>query len=184
VIKLNEYFGRSIAMRVDANQGYSLEQLLTFIKETAKVSVELIEQPIAVEFDSDLVKLYGMDRPVLVADESLTNMNSAIELCMSDRKYEAFNIKLMKCGGVKAAKEIAEFANSFGIKIFWGCNDESVSSISAALHAAYSCSNTQYLDLDGSFELANDPVSGGFLLKNGLMYCLELPGFGISRRTP
>ena len=40
----------------------------------------------------------------------------------------------------------------------WGCNDESCISIAAALHAAYACPATRYLDLDGSFDLRNIPT--------------------------
>ena len=40
----------------------------------------------------------------------------------------------------------------------WGCMDESIISISAALHAAMACNATKYIDLDGSFDLAKDLV--------------------------
>jgi L-Ala-D/L-Glu epimerase len=42
-----------------------------------------------------------------------------------------------------------------------GCNDESIISITAALHMAYACPNTKYIDLDGSFDLMEDLVTGG-----------------------
>ncbi len=63
--------------------------------------------------------------------------------------------------------------------MFSGCNDESITSITAALHVAYSCSNTKYLDLDGSFDLADDLVKGGFVLKDGCLYCGNQPGLGL-----
>jgi L-alanine-DL-glutamate epimerase-like enolase superfamily enzyme len=71
------------------------------------------------------------------------------------------------------ALEIAQIAKNAGISLFWGCNDESIASITAALHLAYACPNTKYLDLDGSFDLAEDLVTGGFEVKNGLMYLNE-----------
>jgi L-Ala-D/L-Glu epimerase len=49
------------------------------------------------------------------------------------------------------------------------------------LHAAYSCANTRYIDLDGSFDLSSDLVTGGFLLKDGMMYCSDKPGLGLTR---
>ena len=72
-------------------------------------------------------------------------------------------------------------AQQAGIDLFWGCNDESIISITAALHAAYSCSNTKYLDLDGSFDLSKDIVQGGFILKDGYMHTTGLPGLGYSK---
>jgi L-alanine-DL-glutamate epimerase-like enolase superfamily enzyme len=68
----------------------------------------------------------------------------------------------MKCGGITPAREIAAIGGQAGIDLMWGCNDESIVSIAAALHVALSCPNTKYLDLDGSLDLARDFVSGGF----------------------
>ena len=62
----------------------------------------------------------------------------------------------------------------------WGCNDESVVSISAALNTALSYPNTKYIDLDGSFDLAKDVAYGGFEVKNGIMTPLSFPGLGAS----
>ena len=81
-------------------------------------------------------------------------------------------------GKTTLAKLIAKNAN---INLFWGCNDESIISITAALHAAYCCSNTKYIDLDGSFDLAEDLVTGGFELKDGYMHINSQPGFGVTK---
>ena len=59
--------------------------------------------------------------------------------------------------------------------------DESIVSISAALHAALASPATRYLDLDGSFDLARDLVKGGFIIKDGHMQVLDKPGLGIER---
>lgn len=67
------------------------------------------------------------------------------------------------------------------VDLFWGCNDESIVSITAALHAAFACSNTKYIDLDGSLDLGRDEVTGGFILKEGVMYCSDKPGLGVER---
>jgi L-alanine-DL-glutamate epimerase-like enolase superfamily enzyme len=64
----------------------------------------------------------------------------------------------------------------------WGCNDESAVSISAALHTALACPGTKYLDLDGSFDLASDIVTGGFILKDGAMSVSGKPGLGVEKK--
>ena len=65
------------------------------------------------------------------------------------------------------------------LALFWGCNDESIVSITAALHIAFASANTKYLDLDGSLDLAEDIVTGGFILKDGLMSISDKPGLGV-----
>lgn len=87
----------------------------------------------------------------------------------------------MKCGGLLGAYNIATIAQASGIEFFWGCYDESIVSISAALHAAFACPSTRYFDLDGSLELAEDIVTGGFSLVDGELSPLDGPGFGFEK---
>jgi L-alanine-DL-glutamate epimerase-like enolase superfamily enzyme len=87
----------------------------------------------------------------------------------------------MKCGGIAEGKKMADVGLAEGIDLFWGCNDESIVSITAGLHVAFSCSNTKYIDLDGSLDLARDVVKGGFILKDGMMTCSDKPGLGVER---
>ena len=180
IIKLKEKFKDHFTIRVDANTGYTLNDLKIFLGKTKNAGVELIEQPLLPAIDNDLLQLSLKTRKTLAADESLKNAQSALKLAQQNL-YGIFNIKLMKCGGITAAKDIATIAQQAGISLFWGCNDESIISITAALHAAYSCSNTKYLDLDGSFDLSKDIVQGGFILKDGYMHTTGLPGLGYSK---
>jgi L-alanine-DL-glutamate epimerase-like enolase superfamily enzyme len=181
VAKLSELFGNNMLIRVDANQGYNLENLRKFIHATQHLKLELIEQPLRVGEEAALLSLTASEQNMIVADESLINLKSAITLSAAPQPYGAFNIKLMKCGGIMGAKAIAGIAANAGIDLFWGCNDESIISITAALHCAYSCNNTKWLDLDGSFDIAKDLVEGGFQLKDGYMHPLGLPGLGLQK---
>ncbi len=181
VRSITEKFSNKMLVRVDANQGYTLDDLKKFITHTDPASLELIEQPVKTGQESVLHLMGKEDRKKLVADESLIDARSAWQLSLLPQSFGVYNIKLMKSGGIKGAREIATIAKNADIDLFWGCNDESIVSISAALHAAYSCSNTKYLDLDGSFDLAKDLVEGGFELKDGYMYPSSLPGLGIKK---
>lgn len=178
---ITERFSNKMLVRVDANQGYTLNDLKKFISHTDPSSLELIEQPVKTGQESVLHLMGIEDRKKLVADESLIDAKSAWQLSLLPQSFGVYNIKLMKSGGIKGAREIATIAKNADIDLFWGCNDESIVSIAAALHAAYSCSNTKYLDLDGSFDLAKDLVEGGFELKDGYMYPSSLPGLGIKK---
>lgn len=178
VLALRKQFGEHFTIRVDANAGYQLQDLNLFLTKTATAAIELIEQPLAPEIDAQLISLDPSIRQKLAADESLKDTSSALELSR-DARYGIFNIKLMKCGGICGAMEIAAIAKPAGIALFWGCNDESRVSITAALHTAFSCANTKYIDLDGSFDLAEDIVAGGFQIKDGYMYPSAGPGLGL-----
>jgi L-alanine-DL-glutamate epimerase-like enolase superfamily enzyme len=179
LIKLREKYGSYFTIRIDANQGYTAEDTLNFYNRTRNLNLELIEQPLPAKSVSEMKKLPDEIRAILAADESLITPVDALELVKPPRAAGIFNIKLMKCGGISQALKIADIALHEGIDLFWGCNDESTVSITAALHAAFACSNTRYIDLDGSLDLANDVVTGGFILQEGVMRCSEKPGLGL-----
>lgn len=178
ISKLTEAFKNKLRFRVDANQGYTLPQLQYFLKQTKHLALDLIEQPLKVGSEAELLNISEPERKYFAADESLINADSAIQLSKQPLPFGIFNIKLMKCGGIKSARQIALIAQQAGIDLFWGCNDESNISIAAALQVAYSCSNTKYLDLDGSFDLSHDYKKGGFIVKDGRMFCSDGLGLG------
>ncbi len=179
--RLRERIGEDIGIRVDPNQGYSAGQLNSFVESTGQLNIEFLEQPMAASDIDAMRALPEHVRARLAADESLLDARDALTLIEPPRACGIFNIKLMKCGGVHAARRIADIADSAGIALMWGCMDESIVSISAALHAALASPATRYLDLDGSLDLARDVVAGGFILENGYMRTTELPGLGVRR---
>ena len=181
MIRLHERFGHRAILRVDMNQGYDIRSFQTFLQKTASIPMDVIEQPLPVGFEQDLFALPSDVRHLLAADESLKDPDAARRLASGDQAFGIFNIKLMKCGGIQAARDIADVARTSGIGLFWGCNDESIVSIAAALHVAYSCPHTAFLDLDGSFDLAEDLFRGGFEVRDGLMYLSGIAGLGVDK---
>ncbi|MCP9768098.1 dipeptide epimerase [Lacihabitans sp. LS3-19] len=181
VRKIHEKYGNGLKVRVDANQGYDVNDLLKFVRNTEKLGLELIEQPIPVGKEKDLMKIDTDIRQILCGDESMKNPKYALKFAAEPKPFGIYNIKLMKCGGLKGAFEIATIAQNAAIDLFWGCNDESIVSITAALHTAYCCPNTKYIDLDGSFDLAEDLVSGGFTIEDGYLKINKQAGFGYQK---
>ena len=177
--KLRERFGDYFKIRIDANQGYTLDQLADFCERTKDLDIELIEQPVPVKDSLGTIILPWNIRKSIAADESLIDARSAMRLVEKEKACGIFVIKLMKCGGILESKAISNIANQADIELMWGCNDESVISIAAGLHAALSSKNTKYIDLDGSLDLASDVATGGFNLKDGHMTLTDKPGLGV-----
>lgn len=179
ILKLRERHGDYFTIRVDANQGYDLKDLRLFLDKTKDAHIELTEQPVLVGSESILMELPWEQRRLFAADESLKNARSALQWATAPLHFGIYNIKLMKCGGIRGALEIANIARQADIELFWGCNDESIISITAALHAAFACPHTRYIDLDGSLDLATDFTDAGFILKDGVMRLSDAPGLGV-----
>ena len=177
-VKVREQHGDYFKIRVDGNQGYTAEDTIAFVKATKSLGLELVEQPMPAGEEAAMRTLPEDIRKIIACDESLKNAHSAIELVADPIVCGIFNIKLMKCGGLLGAFDIATIAKAAGLDLFWGCFDESIISITAALHAALACPSTKYIDLDGSFDLAIDIAKGGFELIDGALCPLPSPGFG------
>lgn len=177
--KLREQFGKAFGIRVDANQGYDLAALNAFLVGVKDDQLEFVEQPLPRGEFRDLQTAPAEVRQQCAADEDLHDPKDAIPLLASPMPFGIFNIKLMKCGGIQPALSIADMAQHSGRHLMWGCNDESIVSITAALHAALACPATRYIDLDGSLDLARDVVAEGFQLKEGMMYPNDRPGLGV-----
>ncbi|HYB52455.1 MAG TPA: dipeptide epimerase [Thermoanaerobaculia bacterium] len=177
--RLREKVGDRILIRVDANQGYSPEDTARFFERSEALDLEFVEQPMKANAVPALRALPASWRRRIAADESLLDENDAQSLAAPSPACGIFNIKLMKCGGIWPALRIAAVAETSGIKLMWGCMDESRISIAAALHAAFASPATRYLDLDGSLDLARDVVEGGFQIENGVMRTTDAPGLGV-----
>jgi L-alanine-DL-glutamate epimerase-like enolase superfamily enzyme len=144
-------------IRVDANAAWKTrEEALDRIYALADDgNIEFVEQPMppqAPESDARWLKEHS---PLpLVGDESYQDAHDA-ERCA--RCFHGVNVKLVKAGGVTAAKEALEAARRLGLKTMLGCMIESSVLISAAAHLV---ALTDWLDLDGNVLITNDPFEG------------------------
>ena len=180
LFKLREHLGKHVPLRVDINQGYTREAFAAFVQKTAPLDLEFSEQPLKHDEMEAMLTFPAPVRKKVAADESLHGVTDALKLAASPQPFGIFNIKLMKCGGITPGMQIADIAHTAGIHVMWGCMDESVVGISAALHAALASPATRYLDLDGHLDLAGDLAEGGFRLQEGRMETLADPGLGIT----
>lgn len=184
--RLRERFGARVELRFDANMGYDTAALARLVARMDALDLELIEQPLPTTLDEALLDYPTAVRARFAADESVQDIDDLARLAALGAPFGAVNVKLMKCGGVTRALALAAAAGRAGLGVMWGCMDESALGIAAALHAAYACGATRWLDLDGSLDLACEPFPGGFALgppedggaRRDHLFTLDAPGLG------
>lgn len=177
VRRLRSHVGDGVAIRVDANAGYDVPDTVRLLAVARELGIELVEQPLPAAALAETRSL--PDKDLVCLDESVLDVRDA-RAVLDPPAAGSINVKLMKCGGIAEARQIASLADAHGVGLMWGCMDESRVSIAAALHVALASPATRYLDLDGHLDLASDPFDGGFVLREGVMRPTDRPGLGVT----
>jgi L-Ala-D/L-Glu epimerase len=133
---------------IDANEGWSFEQLQEFLEAAAGFPVRLVEQPLPKTEDG---RLRGFRSPIpLAADESFHGLPDVERL---DGLYPVINIKLDKIGGLTEALLAAREALRRGLEVMIGCNGGTSLGIAPAYCVGLL---SRYADLDSPLLLARD----------------------------
>ncbi|WP_105382515.1 N-acetyl-D-Glu racemase DgcA [Neorhizobium alkalisoli] len=137
---------------VDANEGWTEENLAHHMAIAAEMNVSLIEQPLPAGKDAALA---GIRRPVSVCADESVHATKDLE-SLRDR-YDAVNIKLDKTGGLTEALVMRAEAQRLGFLVMLGCM---VGSSLAMAPAVLLAQDADYADLDGPLLLAEDRPNG------------------------
>lgn len=158
---------------IDANQGwkdryYALD-MTGWLKEQGIV---MIEQPMS-KYDLDSHAWLTERSPLpIVADESCQRLTDLPRL---KGAFHGINIKLMKCTGMREAREMVSLARALDMKLMIGCMTETSVAISAAAQLA---PKMKWADLDGNILIANDCFEG-MKLEQGKITLNDAPGIGV-----
>lgn len=148
LMKIISESGRSFG--VDANGSLTLQEAQKMIELVSKYGGIYVEQLMPKETRSELHNLILPKNLPHLADESVTDLQTAKELC---EFYDGFVLKLTKSGGITPVLEMIKLAKSQNKKLLAGCMTESSIGINnmLALLPLF-----DFADLDGAYLINND----------------------------
>lgn len=157
---------------VDANQGWKDKHYaLDMINWLNEKNVNMIEQPMP-KLLLDETAWVTQNSPLpIIADEACQRLTDIYKL---KGAYSGINIKLMKCTGMREAREMVSLAKAFNMRLMIGCMTETSCAISAAAQLA---PEMEWADLDGNLLISND-VFSGMQVVNGKVTLSDKPGIG------
>ena len=160
---------------IDANQAWkSVEEATKQIHFLQDLGCLFVEQPMPVSMNAHLRELKKNIQLPIILDESIQNI-SDFDLLKND--CDGINVKLMKCGGMAAGKNLIQLAKRHGKKILIGCMSESTCGAAAAAELA---GLADWVDLDGPLLISNDPFEG-IIYQQGCIVPNTTNGVGIRR---
>lgn len=165
-----------IPLCADVNQGWkNKEEALEMAHWLHERNVVFLEQPMPKEMIDENAWLTANSPIPTIADEGCQRLADVPKL---KGVYTGINIKLMKCTGMREAKQMAELARALEMKVMLGCMTETSCAISAAAQLA---PLVDWADLDGALLIGND-IYDGMTVQNGKCVLPGRPGIGITKK--
>ena len=180
ILAIREEVGSTIKLRLDANEGYSVEDALRIVKVLEKkgVAIEILEQPTKANYLYSLKDVAHQCSVPIMADETALTLRDSVKL-VKHEIADMINIKLMKIGGITNAIKANALAELAEVPVMVGCMNESMAAMSAAVHFACAFRNVRYADLDSALDFVSDVTKGGARYEDGYVIPSEKPGLGV-----
>ncbi len=161
------------ALRIDANEGWSVDDAIIILRELARYEIEFCEQPVPAGNPQWLRAIRDRVAIPIVADEDCLVASDLPPLygCI-----DGVNVKLAKAGGIRGALATIHTARAMGLKVMIGCMVESAIAATAAAHIS---PLADWADLDGPLLISRDPFTG-VRYDGGKVLIPVAPGLGVT----
>jgi L-alanine-DL-glutamate epimerase-like enolase superfamily enzyme len=171
--------GPSMALRADANAGYSVNDAIELGRLLEPFNMQLLEQPVA---DNDLSGMAKVRQAIgipVMADESITDHQSLIAVIRANCA-DIVKLKVMKQGGFLKCRRMLETATAAGMKVVIGHGfGLGVNTVAEIMLACTSTSVLEGLECVGPLKTADDIVMSKLDISSGQLAVPGGPGLGV-----
>lgn len=167
------------SVRVDYNQGLSIDDAPSQVRDVAQFKPNFIEQPVRAHQYSMMAKLRQMTDVPLLADESVFGPED-MERAAREGICDGVSVKIMKSGGLTRGQTVARIAAAHGLTAYGGDMFEAglahlagTHMIAATPEISLGCEFYQ-----ASYFLKEDILEQPFQVKDGQVCVPQGPGLG------
>lgn len=167
------------SIRVDYNQGLSIEEAPAQVRDAARFNPDFIEQPVRAHHYGMMARLRQMVDVPLLADESVFGPED-MERAAREGICDGVSVKIMKSGGLTRGQTVARIAAAHGLMAYGGDMFEAglahlagTHMIAATPEITLGCEFYQ-----ASYFLQDDILEEPFQINNGQVIVPTGPGLG------
>ena len=149
VVAVSRAVGPGLALRLDANQAWTAKQALAVLDrlEGEGIRPELLEQPVPAHDLRGMAAVTSHGFVPVLADESVHAARDVLAVADAGAA-DLVNIKLAKCGGLRAARDVVAVAHACGLGVVVGCMLEPPGALAAGTLLAMTLPEHVTHDLD------------------------------------
>ena len=175
---VREAVGKKMALRVDANEAYTVDEAIRLAKALSPFDLFLFEQPVPRgDLDGMARVRKAVDIPVM-ADEAILGSETLVQVIKKEAA-DIVKVKVMKQGGLYRTVHMVQIAESAGITCVIGHGFGLTINTLAEIHVAASCNNIlDGCEFVGPLKMQKDVVKNPLHMEGGKVRVPDDSGLG------
>jgi len=174
-----ETLGRGVLICADANQGYTTEQALTYVRAVNGAGLDFFEQPVMADDLAGMAAVAAATDIAIGADEGIHSLED-IKRHHDRKAARGVSLKAIKLGGIRAVTEAGRLCDSLSMSVNISCKTgESSVACAAALHVASVIPEIAWGLTLTHTGLAEDVAISPLPTAKGHVDGLDRPGLGV-----
>jgi len=171
--------GDGLLISADANQGFTTEEALTYVRAVEGCGLGFFEQPLAAHDLAGMAEVAAATSIAIGADEGIHALDD-IRRHAERKAARGVSLKAIKLGGVRALTEAGRLCGELGLQVNISCKTgESSIACAAALHVASVIPNIGWGLTLTHIGLGADVTAHPIATSRGHAESLERPGLGV-----
>ena len=164
----------------DANQGFSTEQAVDYVRAVKGCGLDFFEQPVEADDLAGMAAVAAAAPEIAIGADEGIHSPADIERHHECKAARGVSLKAIKLGGIAAVVAAGRLCDSLGMSVNISCKTgESSIACAAALHVACVIPNIAWGLTLTHIGLAEDVTARPIGTDKGHANCIERPGLGV-----